>query len=98
VSNDVVKAPKSVVGQVVSNKMQKTVVVEVEWTIIHPKYKKVVRRTTRYMAHDEHGCGIGDRVQLTETRPLSKRKHWRVVSIVERSGRPVPAVEAPVAS
>jgi small subunit ribosomal protein S17 len=98
VSNDVAKAPKSVVGQVVSNKMQKTVVVEAEWTIIHPKYKKVVRRTTRYMAHDEHGCGIGDRVQLTETRPLSKRKRWRVVSIVERSARPVPVREEPVAS
>ena len=97
-SNDVVKAPKSVVGQVVSNKMQRTVVVEVEWTIIHPKYKKVVRRTTRYMAHDEHGCGIGDRVHLVETRPLSKRKHWRVVSIVARSARPLPAVEASVAS
>ena len=97
-SNDVVKAPKSVVGQVVSNKMQKTVVVEAEWTIIHPKYKKVVRRTTRYMAHDEHGCGIGDRVQLTETRPLSKRKRWRVVSIVERSARPVPVLVEPVAS
>ena len=97
-SNDVAKAPKSVVGQVVSNKMQKTVVVEVEWTITHPKYKKVVRRTTRYMAHDEHGCGIGDRVQLVETRPLSKRKHWRVVSIVERSARPVPVLEEPVAS
>jgi small subunit ribosomal protein S17 len=98
VSNDVVKAPKSVVGQVVSNKMQKTVVVEVGWTIIHPKYKKVVRRTTRYMAHDEHGCGIGDRVQLTETRPLSKRKRWLVVSIVERSAQTVPALEEPVAS
>ena len=97
-SNDVVKAPKSVVGQVVSNKMQKTVVVEVEWTITHPKYKKVVRRTTRYMAHDEHGCGIGDRVQLTETRPLSKRKRWLVVSIVERSARTVPVLEEPVAS
>jgi small subunit ribosomal protein S17 len=50
------------------------------------------------MAHDEHGCGIGDRVQLTETRPLSKRKRWRVVSIVERSARPVPVLEEPVAS
>jgi len=98
VSNDVVKAPKSIVGQVVSNKMQKTVVVEVEWTITHPKYKKVVRRTTRYMAHDEHACGIGDRVQLTETRPLSKRKRWLVVSIVERSAQTVPALEEPVAS
>lgn len=78
------KAPKSVVGRVISNKMQKTVVVTVEWTIIHPQYKKVVRRSTRYMAHDDHGCGLGDLVQLAETRPLSKQKRWRVTSIVER--------------
>jgi small subunit ribosomal protein S17 len=50
------------------------------------------------MAHDEHACGIGDRVQLTETRPLSKRKRWRVVSIVARSARTVPVLEEPVAS
>jgi small subunit ribosomal protein S17 len=79
------KAPKSVVGRVVSNKMQKTVVVAVEWTIVHPQYKKVVRRSTRYMAHDDRHCGMGDLVQLAETRPLSKRKRWRVVSILERA-------------
>ena len=79
------KAPKSVVGRVVSNKMQKTVVVAVEWTIVHPQYKKVVRRSTRYMAHDDRRCGMGDLVQLAETRPLSKRKRWRVVSILERA-------------
>ena len=80
------KAPKSVVGRVISNKMQKTVVVAVEWTIVHPQYKKVVRRSTRYMAHDDRRCGMGDLVQLAETRPLSKRKRWRVVSILERAG------------
>lgn len=79
------KGPKSVVGRVISNKMQKTVVVTVEWTIIHPKYKKVVRRSTRYMAHDDRGCGLGDLVQLAETRPLSKLKRWRVTSILERA-------------
>lgn len=78
------KAPKTVEGRVVSNKMVKTVVVSVQWTIIHPQYKKVVRRSTRYMAHDEQGCGMGDLVRLAETRPLSKRKRWRVVSILER--------------
>jgi small subunit ribosomal protein S17 len=77
--------PKSVVGRVVSNKMQKTVVVAVEWTIIHPQYQKVVRRRTQYMAHDDRGCGMGDVVRLVETRPLSKRKRWRVASIVERA-------------
>jgi small subunit ribosomal protein S17 len=70
---------------VVSNKMVKTVVVSVQWTIVHPQYKKVVRRSTRYMAHDEQGCGKGDLVRLAETRPLSKRKRWRVVTILERT-------------
>lgn|SRR5574341_14449 len=82
---DAPTGPKAVVGRVVSNKMQKTVVVAVEWTIIHPQYKKVVRRSTRYMAHDDRGCGMGDVVRLVETRPLSKRKRWRVASIVERA-------------
>ena len=91
------KGPRSVIGLVVSNKMQKTVVVAVQWTITHPSYKKVVRRTTRYLAHDEHGCQLGDRVQLVETRPLSKRKRWRVTSIVERGPRAVPVVEEAVA-
>lgn len=77
--------PKTVEGRVVSNKMVKTVVVSVQWTIVHPQYKKVVRRSTRYMAHDEQGCGMGDLVRLTETRPLSKRKRWRVASILERA-------------
>jgi small subunit ribosomal protein S17 len=93
------KAPKSVVGRVVSNKMQKTVVVAVQWTLVHPQYKKVVRRTTRYMAHDDRQCGMGDLVQLAETRPLSKRKRWRVVSILERAvGDVGPTAEEPAAS
>ncbi len=91
------KSAKSVVGRVISNKMQKTVVVAVQWTITHPQYKKVVRRTSRYMAHDEQGCGLGDVVRLEETRPLSKRKRWRVTSILERTARDVPAAREPVA-
>lgn len=78
-------------GRVVSAKMQKSVVVAVEWTITHPEYKKVVRRSSRYMAHDDRNCGVGDLVRLVETRPLSKRKRWRVVAIVERAvGTAVP--------
>ncbi|MFZ5875128.1 MAG: 30S ribosomal protein S17 [Nitrospirota bacterium] len=79
------KGPRSVTGRVVSAKMKNTVVVAVEWTITHPQYKKVVRRSTRYMAHDDRQCGLGDVVRLVETRPLSKRKRWRVVAIVERA-------------
>jgi small subunit ribosomal protein S17 len=93
------QAPKSVVGRVVSNKMQKTVVVAVQWTIVHPQYKKVVRRSTRYMAHDDRHCGMGDLVELAETRPLSKRKRWRVVSILERAvGETEKPTQEPAAS
>ena len=73
-------------GYVVSDKMDKTVVVEVEDRVKHALYGKVMRRTSRLKAHDENNdCGIGDRVQLMETRPLSATKRWRVVSIVERA-------------
>jgi small subunit ribosomal protein S17 len=73
-------------GLVVSDKMDKTVVVEVEDRVKHALYGKVMRRTSRLKAHDENNdCGIGDRVQLMETRPLSATKRWRVVSIVERA-------------
>ena len=73
-------------GLVVSDKMDKTVVVEVEDRVKHALYGKVLRRTSRLKAHDENNdCGIGDRVQLMETRPLSATKRWRVVSIVERA-------------
>ena len=73
-------------GLVVSDKMDKTVVVEVEDRVKHPKYGKVIRRTKRYKAHDaENACGVGDRVVLMETRPLSATKRWRVSQITEKA-------------
>ena len=73
-------------GYVVSDKMDKTVVVEVEDRVKHPKYGKVIRRTKRYNAHDgENACGVGDRVLLMETRPLSATKRWRVAQILEKA-------------
>lgn len=73
------------VGQVVSDKMDKTVVVAVSRVVRHPFYRKVLRRITKLKAHDEKNeCKVGDRVRLIETRPISKDKHWRVVQIVER--------------
>ena len=72
-------------GNVVSNKMNKTVVVAVERSMIHPMYKKVLRRVTKLKAHDEGNvCKVGDRVKLIETRPISKDKNWRVVQIMEK--------------
>lgn len=74
------------VGEVVSNKMQKTVVVVVKRLVRHGRYGKVLRRVTRLKAHDEKNeCQIGDRVTLSETRPLSKDKHFRVSSVVEKA-------------
>ena len=79
-------ARKVLQGLVVSDKMDKTVVVEVENRVKHAVYGKVMRRTSRLKAHDEaNDCGIGDRVQIMETRPLSATKRWRVVSILERA-------------
>ena len=73
-------------GLVVSDKMDKTVVVEVEDRVKHALYGKVMRRTSRLKAHDEaNDCGVGDRVQIMETRPLSATKRWRVVQVVERA-------------
>ena len=73
-------------GLVVSDKMDKTVVVEVEDRVKHALYGKVLRRTSRLKAHDENNdCGVGDRVQLMETRPLSATKRWRVVTVLERA-------------
>ncbi len=73
------------VGRVLSNKMNKTVVVAVERSVIHPVYRKVLRRITKFKAHDEQNtCNIGDRVRLVETRPISKDKHWRVVEVLEK--------------
>ena len=73
-------------GVVVSDKMDKTVVVEVEDRIKHPRYAKIIRRTKRYKAHDgENACGVGDRVRLLETRPMSATKRWRVAEILEKA-------------
>ena len=75
-------------GNVVSNKMQKTVVVVVSRSVVHPIYKKVMRRVTRLKAHDESGiCKVGDRVKLIQTRPLSKEKSWRVAQVMQK-GQP----------
>ena len=77
---------KTRVGKVVSDKMDKTVVVIVEDRVAHPLYGKIVKRTYRLKAHDElNECGVGDRVKVMETRPLSKDKRWRVVEIVEKA-------------
>jgi small subunit ribosomal protein S17 len=75
---------KTRVGVVTSDKMEKTVVVSVETLIQHPLYKKRIKQTKRFKAHDEQNqCKSGDKVRIMETRPLSKDKHWRVVEIVE---------------
>ncbi|MGN0452361.1 MAG: 30S ribosomal protein S17 [Ruminococcus sp.] len=77
---------KTLIGKVVSNKMDKTVVVAIEDSVKHKLYSKVVKRTYKLKAHDEqNACGIGDRVKVMETRPLSKDKRWRVVEIVEKA-------------
>jgi len=77
---------KTRVGKVVSNKMDKTIVVAIEYNVRHPLYKKIVKRTVRLKAHDENNeCRIGDRVEVMETRPLSKDKRWRVVNILEKA-------------
>ena len=75
---------RQVVGVVVSNKMQKTVVVEITQTYRHPLYKKVIHSSNRVKAHDELGCQIGDEVQIVESRPLSADKRWVVEAIVKR--------------
>ncbi len=77
---------KTRVGVVVSDKMDKTVVVAIQDSVKHPLYKKVIKRTVRLKAHDEqNSCGVGDKVVITETRPLSKDKRWRVSEIVEKA-------------
>jgi small subunit ribosomal protein S17 len=81
---------------VTSNKMQKTVVVTVDRQIIHPLYKRVVRRSKNFVAHDEKNeCRVGDTVRIQETRPLSSRKRWRVIAVVAKAAivAPVPEVE-----
>ena len=77
---------KERVGEVVSNKMQKTIVVRVERRFPHPKYKKVITAFSKFYAHDEKGeAKVGDKVRIMETRPLSKTKRWRLVDVVERN-------------
>ena len=77
---------KTRVGIVTSDKMDKTVVVSVKDRVQHPLYKKIVNRTIKFKAHDENNeCGVGDRVLLMETRPLSKDKRWRVAKIIEKA-------------
>ena len=77
---------KTRTGVVVSDKMDKTIVVEVRTRVRHPLYGKIMNQTTKFKAHDENNeCGIGDTVRVMETRPLSKDKHWRIVEIVEKA-------------
>ncbi|MDY5577322.1 MAG: 30S ribosomal protein S17 [Lachnospiraceae bacterium] len=77
---------KTRIGKVVSDKMDKTIVVAVQDNVKHPLYKKIVKRTYKLKAHDENNeCGIGDTVKVMETRPLSKDKRWRLVEIVEKA-------------
>ncbi len=77
---------KTQIGKVVSNKMDKTIVVAIETNVAHPKYKKTVQRTLKVKAHDEENvCQIGDKVKIMETRPLSKDKRWRLVEVVEKA-------------
>jgi len=75
------------VGAVVSDKMQKTVVVRVDRLVRHTKYRRYVRRTSKFMAHDEMGATIGDKVRIVETRPMSARKRWRVIEIVQKAAK-----------
>lgn len=77
---------KEKIGIVTSDKMEKSIVVSVERKVKHPKYGKFVKKTTKFVAHDEkNDCNLGDTVMIMETRPLSKSKNWRVVEIVERA-------------
>lgn len=80
------KLRKTRVGMVVSDKMDKTIVVAIKDNVRHPLYKKIIKRTIKLKAHDENNsCGIGDKVEIMETRPLSKDKRWRLVNIIEKA-------------
>jgi len=80
------KTSRTLVGQVVSNKMEKTIAVAVERRVLHPLYKKYIRRTTKLLAHDERNeCSPGDQVAIEECRPLSKRKSWRLNKVLVRA-------------
>ena len=77
---------KTRVGLVVSDKMDKTIVVAIADNVKHPKYGKVIKRTVKIHAHDENNeCGVGDKVEVMETRPLSKTKRWRLVNVIEKA-------------
>ncbi len=77
---------KVLTGKIVSDKMDKTVVVAVESLVRHPLYQRTIRRTKKFKAHDEeNSCRIGDKVKMMETRPLSKEKRWRIIEILERA-------------
>ena len=77
---------KTRVGRVVSDKMDKTIVIAIEDHVKHPVYGKIIKRTVKIHAHDEaNECGIGDKVEVMETRPLSKNKRWRLVQIIEKA-------------
>lgn len=79
-------ARKEKIGQVVSNKMQKSITVAIERKVKHPIYGKFMKKTTKLTAHDENNdCGIGDKVRIMETRPLSKNKCWRLIEIIEKA-------------
>ena len=81
-----ISSRKTRVGKVVSDKMDKTIVVAIEDSVQHPLYKKTMKRTYKLKAHDEqNACGVGDVVKVMETRPLSKDKRWRVVEIIEKA-------------
>ncbi len=77
---------KTRVGKVVSNATEKTIVVAIEDNVKHPLYSKIIKKTVKFMAHDEKGeCGVGDKVEIMETRPISKNKRWRLVRIIEKA-------------
>ena len=77
---------KTRVGIVVSDKMDKSIVIAIKDNIRHPLYKKIIKRTIKFKAHDENNeCGVGDKVEVMETRPISKDKHWRLVRILEKA-------------
>ncbi len=77
---------KTRVGKVVSDKMDKTIVVSIETLVRHPLYKKIIKRTTKFKAHDENNeCKVGDKVLIMETRPISKDKRWRLVEVIEKA-------------
>ena len=77
---------KTRVGKVVSNKMDKTIVVAIADNVKHPLYKKIIKRTSKLKAHDENNeCNLGDTVEIMETRPLSKDKRWRLVNVIEKA-------------